>query len=337
MKRWMVRALVVLALCLVAATPTVALDPLPEKPGWHGFDMMGAGVQKLESNVISGSWLQEFGDEQIDSLVDEPDSISHLVPFLRGEVGYRFAGSRTYLSAGHSLEDVIRFDYTASIRLTQELGSAGLLGVEALAGLPVRVWEDPYVTGEDREETDRVARGARLTWSRIGGSGLEVELTTGPIEIEKERSGRFLGLTDAEQTLLERDGLMRQVRVAYLIRLSERHALAPRATYQIQDRDGEAMAHDLTGFDIAYVYAWEETTITVDAWAESTRYDQEHPVYGETADADNLGVSVIVLFPSWFPGKWSAGFTSAAWSENSDIDFFDASGMSFTLISVRRW
>ena len=337
MKHWLVRTLVVLVSFLAAATPSAALDPLPEKPGWHGFDMMGAGVQKLESNLISGSWLQEFGEEEIDSLVDEPGSETDLVPFIKGEIGYRFAGSPTYLSAGHSIEDVIRYDFTASIRVTQGLGSAGLLGVELLAGLPLRVWEDPYVTGEERDATDRESRGARLTWSRIGGSGLEIELTAGRIEVEKERSGRFLGLTDAEQRLLERDGLMRQVRVSYYIRLSERHGLAPRATFQIQDRDGEAVAHDLAGFEIAYLYAGENATVTATVYADSTRYNQEHPIYGEAADADGIGVSFVALFPSWLPGKWSAGLTGAAYEESSDIDFFDTSVMAFALVSARRW
>ena len=331
------RALVVLGPFLAAATPSAALDPLPEKAGWHGFDVMGAGAQKLESNFISGSRLQDFGKEEIDSLVDEPGSVRDLVPFIKGEIGYRFARSRTYLSAGHSIEDVIRYDFTASIRLTQELGSAGILGVELLAGLPVRVWEDPYVTGEERDATDRESRGARLTWSGIGGSGLEIELTAGRIEIEKERSGRFLGLTDAEQRLLERDGLIQQVRLAYHISLSKRHGLAPRATFQIQDRDGAAMAHDLAGFEIAYVYAGEKVTVSATAYAESTRYDQEHPIYGEAADADGIGVSFIALLPSWFSSKWSAGFTGAVYEEDSDIDFFDESVMSFALVSVRRW
>jgi len=130
---------------------------------------------------------------------------------------------------------------------------------------------------------------------------------------------------------------MRQVRVAYHIRLSERHGLAPRATLQIQDRDGEAVAHDLAGFEIAYVYAGEKATVTATAWAESTRYDKEHPIYGEAADADGIGVSFIALFPSWLPGKWNAGFTGTAYEESSDIDFFDASVMSFALVSARRW
>ena len=299
--------------------------------------MMGVATQGLESHFISGSRLQEFGEEEIDSLVDKPDPVRDLVPFLKGEIGYRFAGSQTYLSAGHSLEDVLRFDFTASIRLNQGLGGAGFLGVELIAGLPVRVWEDPYVSGETRDATDREARGARLTWSRIGGSGLEIEITTGSIEIEKERSGRFLGLTGAEQRLLERDGLMHQIRVSYLIRPSRRHVLAPRATFQIQDRDGEAVAHDIAGFDIAYVYSGEKATVTVTAYAESIRYGQEHPIYGEKPDAVGMGASFILLFPSWLPGQWSAGFAGAASTENSVVDFFDASVTSFALTTARRW
>ena len=328
--------LVFLLPILAAATPAAALDPLPEKPGWHGFDMLGAGIQSLGSSFISGSVFQKFGAEEIDSLGDRPDAMWNVVPLIRGEVGYRFAGSRTYLSAGHTLDDLLRYDFTASIRLIQGLGRDGLLGVELLAGLPVRVWEDPYVTGARRDRTDRELRGARLTWSRIG-PGFEIELTTGKTEIGTEHSGKFLGLTDAERTLLERDGLVHQIRVSYRIKLSKRHVLLPRASFQVQDRDGEAVAHDLTGFELDYFFEGEKTTITATVYAESARYHEENPVYGEVADAEGLGTSFILLFPSWLPGKWSAGFRGAAYRDDSDIDFFDARFASFALVSARRW
>jgi len=98
MKHWLVRTFVVLAPLLAAATPSAALDPLPEKAGWHGFDVMGAGIQKLQSNFIGGSWLQEFGEEEIDSPVDQPDSGSDLVPFIKGEIGNLRRPTRTALA-----------------------------------------------------------------------------------------------------------------------------------------------------------------------------------------------------------------------------------------------
>jgi hypothetical protein len=88
---------------------------------------------------------------------------------------------------------------------------------------------------------------------------------------------------------------------------------------------------------MAYVYSGEKAKVTVTAYAESARYDQEHPIYGEKADASGMGVSFVALFPSWLPGTWSAGFTGVAYAENSDIDFFDASVMSFSLITAQRW
>ncbi len=328
--------LVVLLPVLVAVTPAAALDPLPEKPGWHGFDMLGVGIQHLGSSFISGSTFQEFGEAEIDSLSHGPETVRNVIPVLRGEIGYRFAGSRTYLSAGHSLEDLIRYDFTASIRLIQGLGGEGLLGVELLAGLPVRIWEDPYVTGQEREPSDRELQRARLTWSGIG-PGLEIELTAGRTEIGTEHSGEFLGLTDAERRLLERDGLVRQVRVSYRIKLSERHRLVPRASFQIQDRDGEAMAHNVAGVEIDYFFHGEKATVTATVYAESSRYHEENPIYGKTADADGLGTSFMVLLPSWFPGKWSGGFRGAAYRDDSDIGFFDARFASFALVSARQW
>ena len=141
------------------------------------------------------------------------------------------------------------------------------------------------------------------------------------------------------QTLrgLERDGLVHQIRVAYRIELSGGHVLLPRASFQVQDRDGEAMAHDLAGLELDYLFAGDKTTVTAALYAESARYHEENPIYGRPADARGIGTSVIVLSPSWLPGKWSTGFRGAAWRDDSDIKFFDARFASLALVSARRW
>ncbi len=336
----MVRRLELAALIplLATVTPAAALDNVPEKQGWHGFVVLGVGSQRVESNFIVGSGLKEIGEEEIDSLDDEPDGVGTVVPVVTGEIGYRVGGSQTYLSAGNSIEDPVRYDFTSRLSLRQGMSKAGLLGVELLfSGIPARVWEDPYVTGRDRDATDRDSRGARLTWDRIGGSGLEIELTARRIDVEEERSGEFLALSAAERRLLERDGDIRRARVAYRFQLAKGHFLVPRLTLQSQDLDGDAVSSDTGGLEVGYAYAGEKAMIIATLYVETTEYDEEHPLYGRAADADGTGLSFGALFPAWLPGMWSAGFAGVVYEEDSDIDFFDARVTSIALVSSRRW
>ena len=93
----------------------------------------------------------------------------------------------------------------------------------------------------------------------------------------------------------------------------------------------------MSAIELDYLFAGDKTTVTAALYAESARYHEENPIYGRPADARGIGTSVIVLFPSWLPGKWSTGFRGAAWRDDSDIKFFDARFASLALVSARRW
>lgn len=324
-------------LLLVAVSPAVALDKIPEKPGWHGFVLLGLGSQRVESNFIVGSSFKELGDEEIESVFEEPEAVSDGVPVISGELGYRFK-SNTYLSAGNAMEDIIRYDFTSRISLRQGMGKAGVVEFELLfSSTPARVWEDPYLTGDERDATDRDSRGGRITWDRIGGSGLEIELTARNIDVETENSGVFLGLSASDQRLLERDGSMTKVRVSYLFKLAEHHYLVPRIALEQQDRDGDAVSYDQTGGDITYLYATEKVSIAGSLIVDSSAYDEDHPIYGEKPDSDGVGATLTALFQSWMPGLWTGGVTIATYNEDSDLDFYDASITSISLVTGRRW
>ena len=49
-----------------------------------------------------------------------------------------------------------------------------------------RVWKDPYVTNQNRDDTDRRNMGAQFTWDKMFGSNLELEYSLRKIDIGSE-------------------------------------------------------------------------------------------------------------------------------------------------------
>jgi len=77
---------------------------------------------------------------------------------------------------------------------------------------PTQTWEDPYVVGVNRKETDRTSRGPRIEYDKILGTGFGVQYTQRKTEIDKERSGTTqLGLPADQAKLLEREGDTRRL------------------------------------------------------------------------------------------------------------------------------
>jgi hypothetical protein len=70
--------LLVLGACSVSPL-TLAIEPLPETPGWRGFVILGAGYTDLESNLIAGNRLVDVGEETIATVSDGPERMRELM------------------------------------------------------------------------------------------------------------------------------------------------------------------------------------------------------------------------------------------------------------------
>jgi hypothetical protein len=192
---------------LLGATWASALDPIPQESGFSGFIRPGVGYLKYKSNMVASIMGYDLSEETNDSLTDSPDSETTGLVTVPFTLAYTFASSRTQVFLGTDLTDLIRFDMSQQIGVKQGIGNLGLLqGGFLFSGIPAKVWKDPYLVGQDRDDTKRKSTGVRLAWDRIFGSGFQVQYTYRKVDIDSEKSGESLGfLTASDRKLLERD------------------------------------------------------------------------------------------------------------------------------------
>ncbi len=154
---------------LFSAEFAMALEPIPEKSGFSGFVRPGIGYMRFKSNLVASFLGFDLSKRKTDSLIDTPDSESTPIALLPFSVEYTFASTRTQLFLGTELTDLIRFDFAQQAGVKQGIGKAGILQAGVLfSGIPAKVWRDPYVVNQDRDDTQRKSNGARLVWDRIG-------------------------------------------------------------------------------------------------------------------------------------------------------------------------
>jgi hypothetical protein len=317
-----------LALVMVAF-PALALDPIPREPGFSGYVQPGLGSLYIKSNTVAKVLSFDLSDKRIADINDDPNSESTLLVTLPFKLAYTFAGSRTQIFIGTDVGDLLSFDTAQQLGVKQEIGSLGLLQAGVLFSGNVRVWKDPYVQGQNRDDTTRRNLGVQVAWDKIFGSNLELEYSLRSVDIGSEKSGQFLLLTDAQQDRLDRNGTVHQLSAGYAFKIGGNHTLRPQISFFYEDLDGDAMRNTGVDLQMTYIYDRDPFTLVVNGYVGAADYDKSNPVYGKTREDDRFGSSVTFYYTN--PWGWTLFgsepmrffVTGAYYAVDSNIDFYN--------------
>jgi len=326
----MKKMLPLLALSL-ATSAALALEPMQKEPGFSGFLAAGAAGGMVESNFLAEAVGIDLSNEKIYQY-DSPGETTIIIPSAQFSVGYTFSDQKTRVRlANGAVENTIDFSFNGILGLRHEFDALGSIELAALLPTPgVKVWEDPYQLGSDRDSTDRDSTGGQITWDGMFGTGLELIASMREVDIADERSGDSLGLSAEEMDLLDREGDLNQVQLGYMFDCGDVE-VRPAVAWIDNDLDGGAMAQDGFEVSLGLIYAGAGYT-----WRNSIAYqdldgDEDNPIFvGQTNDAEVYAFASEVQIPE--PFGWDKWFTTVAlaWGENqADIDFNNASSTMF--------
>ncbi len=335
------RVFVAFLLCAVMSDTYAQLQSLPEESGVSGFVNLGAGVIRAKSNLIAGTSVGDIGHEIIPSINAQPDARTSGVPIINFEVAYTWGPKRTQVFFGNLLEDFLRFDFATQLGVRHQFRNKTILTAAFLfTSVPTEVWDDPYVANAPRRETDRTSNGGRLTLSRIGGSGFQLQYSQREDKLDLELSGRTqLGLPPAQAALLDRNGDQKRLELAYFFPIGERNRLAPALWFTDFDLDGKAMANDLVELQITHLYFGERFNFVTNFSVGTADFDAVNPIYGIKRDDDRVGLSFAVFDKKLFGAnaKWFGVLTVAGFKDDSNIDFYDTDIALLSLSAFRRF
>ncbi len=322
-----------LAIVFTAGAAYASDDKVRTEHGFYGNVLFGAGYLDLESNLIAGNKLVDVEDSSIQSVTQSPDSNDDVFPFISGEVNYAF-GDRWEAFFGGSIEDYVTLDFSTRLGIRKQWDQVGIVGIGLLfSGLPPEVYEDPYLVGTPRNDTDRDSSGLRFDWWRILDSNFFLQISTREIDVDNERSGTdpALGLTSDEILLLRRDGDDRRVTLGYRW-VNGPHLVQPEVTIGENDRDGDAISADTAAVQLTYSYDEGDWRWVAVGSFFNYDYDRANPVYDRKVDSDGYALSVTGFRKLHTgDGNWRA-FGSATYAdEDSDVNFHDSTALGFNL------
>ena len=331
---------------MLMAAPAVALDPIPDEAGFSGFVRPGGGYLDIETNMVAEFSGFDLSADPINSIYKSNEGETTGIFFIPFNIAYTFNNLKTQIFLGTQISDLARFDLTQQLGIKQKVGNWGVMQAGVIqTGIATEVWSDPYVVGVPRITTDRDISGGQFVWDKIFGSDLELTYTFRSIDIDVERSGQApaLGLTAAQQKLLDRDGDQHSIAALYVFKIGDKHILAPSFSFNIDDRDGEARANDLYSFKLTYTFKKDPLLLVANGLFGAADYDKINPIYGIKQEDDIYGFGLTVYYKN--PWDWSlwgskpiSFYVEGGYAErDADIDFYDEMVISASAGAMFRW
>jgi len=249
------------------------------EPGLSGFIQVSGAYLNFKTNTVAGFLRSGISEGTTPSLFEKPPSQQVFTSMAASEIKYTFKGRKWQLYFGGSLLDIVRLELIQQLAVRMFIGEKGYVGLGILGtGVPISVWTDPYVVGIEREATVRNSLGFRFEWTYIAQTnlGIQYDFRTNAIT---EQSGEFLGLSETERNLLDRNGFDQRIRVNYIKKISEGHSLLPDVTYKHFNANGAAKKGHGIGVGLTYSYKKSRFTSAANIAFGYRRYAAENPVY----------------------------------------------------------
>jgi hypothetical protein len=309
---------------------------IPQESGFSGFVNGGAGLWRVEDNMVKKIGFFQVSDDDIGSNKNKPKSETSVSPIFNYNVRYTFASTRTQIFLGSLLDDLLRFDAVTLLGVRQELPDQSVIAVSyVFAPIVTEVYKDPYVEGKNRNGTDRNVNGVRLSYDDILGSDLSFQYTYRNLDIDSERSGRAEGLNSSDRDKLDRNGDRHDLDVLYRF-VSEsgggKHVFLPRFRYSYFDLDGSAMTYNYFNFNLNYRYDVEKFAFAVNGYYGYADYDKRNPIYGKTREDDRYGFSLLGFYKRFLGVEGLAlNGTVTINRSDSNIDFYKSEVDLFAL------
>ncbi len=333
--------------CCALSIWSVTANALPEVPDekWRiaGNLNLGGGVVRLESNTVSGNGITGIPNNPISTndLVNAPRGRSGATPVAVNEFSWNF-GNRNELFVGETVENAVTFDRGSQMGWRKTFENAGTIEVSGVFNrlVPTDVYEDSFLTGEKRKETEATRIGGRFQWDKIFGSEFEVQLTFRDINIDTDNNGQSLVIGDPgnpqdlptgvnlitrqQQQLLRRDASEVFTRVSYEFTPGQRHSIRPLIGYSNRSADGDAESFDALRAQVTYKYMSKAFVYVANAVLIERKYDARNPIYDEFRDSTSYLLDSTIFVPLKFgSGNWG-WFANATWGqEDSKINFYN--------------
>ncbi len=289
-----------------------------EERGWSG------SIGLVLGGVSSENPLDAYGGEKrIESLDSIPARYDY--PFLlpEFEVGYTFQNDvKAYLDSSLLEGGETGISYTFGG------GTTLLVSLPLFLGTRSDVWQDPYLTGRDRQMTEATLEEAiGFSLENIGGLYASIEYLYQDISIKNDRAGESSSgrLTAAEIKQLQRSNRLHHVAATLPPFMLSRHLyLIGGASYTRSSADGAANSFTAKNIELTLAYEAGRFEAFGHLSAGTAQYRVFNPLFNRERKDQLSTIALGITY--WEPFNWqqsSLELVVASEQSDSNIKFYE--------------
>ncbi len=308
-------------------------SPVSEKKGWSGDFSLIVGVISSNSNL---STENEFKQEALNTRGKQE---TQFIAGPLGNIRYIFgenANQRLFL--GTSRDDIAVGIIALEAGYQYRFPSKMEIAISYLPSIiDEKIWQDPYIQGRNRQETERSGHAFRLQLKNISGTPFSAEMAYGRADIEKELSGEYLQLPSLGRDALNRNTDFYYTKLSYKQFLGRGLGVAPALFYLENDAKGNAMSYVTYGFELSSFLFMQQNRLVATLGYYHDKYKELHPVFNQERKENRWSAFLAYERSELFDVKPLSFILLAGYDRgHSNILFYDESqyllstGLSYT-------
>lgn len=150
-----------------------------------------------------------------------------------------------------------------------------------------KVWQDPCLLGDRREDTDKTTDDAKLVYSNILGTPTKVSYSLSNADVDDDEIGeRF--------DVLERDSWLHEAQIEYAVPVGRGMSIVPSVEFSLDDSDGDGNSYKGYGLKLGLRKFSSGYMFNISTGIGLNDYDKTHPIFDKTRE--DISYSAFAVF-----------------------------------------
>jgi hypothetical protein len=287
-------------------------------------DRLEAKIRLGVMFINSGNNLNPYGSKAyLNDLNSAADKESMTIPLILPDVTYDIGdqdGVKLYFNTEPPIDEVGGF--VINFGGSYPIENVGIIDINAFFTPFEEVWENPYITGVDRQTTRTSRYGARVAFNRILGTGLRVNVVYMNDDVDEDVIGKLM-------PELSRDGAVYALNANYSFNVTKTFELRPRMSIRKGEYDGDSNSFTKFKMDLEARYIIGRLALIPRIFYSCSEYDEINPIFNKPREDDGYGISLMANYTAPFGWQnWSTQAMAGFSRGDSNITFYDSEAIN---------
>lgn len=290
---------------------------------------VGLGVMFIDSgNNLNPSSSKAY----LNDLNSAADRELKTIPLILPDVAYDIGdqdGLKLYFNTEAPIDEAGGFAF--NFGGSYQFKGVGILDISTFFTPFEEAWQNPYITGVERQTSSTSKIGAKVAFNRIMGTGLRINVAYMNDDVDDDVIGELM-------PELARDGDIYALNANYSFEISKTFELRPRLSIRKGEYDGVSNSFTKVKIDLGARYIINRLVLIPRISYNYSEYDEINPIFNETRQDDGFGINLLANYIAPFGWRdWSSQAIVGYSRGDSNITFYDTESVSLGFFLTYRF